>query len=101
MSLDLRCGSFTESPIQSLSCVKNVKKSVFLEKSERWLAQYPAFIGLVQNVNPNKPLMDKLVLSIEMSKTGASPALTEQNFIKSEAIRNKKTCKCGFTNTGT
>lgn len=32
--------------------------------------------------------MDKLVLSTEVSKTGANPVLTEWNFIKSEVIRN-------------
>lgn len=44
----------------------------------------------IQNVNPNKPSTDKLVLSTEMSKTGADPALTELNFIKSNVTRNKK-----------
>lgn len=43
----------------------------------------------IRNVNPNKPSMDKLVLSVEMSKTGADPALAEWNFIKFEVIRSK------------
>lgn len=33
--------------------------------------------------------MDKLVLAVEMSKTGADPALAEWNFIKFEVIRSK------------
>lgn len=53
------------------------------------MEKYPVFMHFIQNVNPNKPSMDKLVLSVEMSKTGADPALTEWNFIKFEVIRSK------------